>query len=63
MQQEKYNFRIDSKIGTKYSNSLYYKGTKLWDKLNNDVQFSDNIHVFKSKIEGQYNKFVKDFIV
>ena len=30
-QQEKYIFKTDSKIGTKYSNSPYYKGTKMWD--------------------------------
>ena len=46
-QQEKYIFRTDSKIGTKYSNSPYYKGSKLWNALEKDVQFADSLFAFK----------------
>ena len=34
-------FRTDSKIGTKYVNSPYYKGTKLWNSLSKEIQDSD----------------------
>ena len=33
----KYVFKVETKIGTKYSNSPYYKGTLLWDKLDKDL--------------------------
>ena len=61
-QQNKYTFKTDNKVGTKYANSPYYKGTKLWNSLDVDVQFSD-IYMFKTKIDCTYKTYVKDFIV
>ena len=40
-QQEKYVFRTETKIGKKYEESPYYQGTKLWDKLTKETQFSE----------------------
>ena len=62
-QQEKYVFRTDNKIGTKYSNSPYYKGSKLWNVLDKDVQFSDSIFLFKQHVKKMYKKYIDDFIV
>ena len=33
-QNNKCVFKTDTKIGTKYAMSPFYKGTKLWDTLN-----------------------------
>ena len=62
-QQEKYLFRIDSKIGTKYSHSPYYKGTILWNELDKDVQFSDSPALFKQHVKKKYQEYVDDFIL
>ena len=45
--QENYVFKIDTKIGRKYENSPFYIGTKLWDSLPRETQFSDNICIQK----------------
>ena len=45
-QQEKYVFKIDTKIGKKYERSSYYQGTKLWDKLPKETQFTETIYEF-----------------
>ena len=63
MLHDKYVFRIDSKLGTKYSNSPYYKGTKLWDKLTKEVQMSETIFDFKKNIDKIYKTFDKHFII
>ena len=42
-QNEKFVFRYDSKVGTKYHKSSYYKGGKLWNMLEKDVQLADSI--------------------
>ena len=59
----KYVFRIDSKIGNKYINSPFYKGTKLWDNLPDEVQKSDNIFLFKQLVGKIYKTFDKNCIV
>ena len=38
-------FCIDNKIGTKFSNSAYYKGTKLWSTLSRDSQLAETIFI------------------
>ena len=48
-QQEKYVFRTETKIGKKYEESPFYQGTKLWDKLTKETQFSENVHDLKKK--------------
>ena len=58
---QKLVFRTDSKIGTKYANSPYYKGTKLWNSLSKEIQESESIYVFKKAIRKLYSKFVKNF--
>ena len=47
-------FRTESKIGTKYENSPFYVGTKLWNILSRDVQFADNKWIFKACISKMY---------
>ena len=56
---EKGVFRIDSKVGTKYSNSPFYKGVKLWDQLTKVEQEINNIHDFKTCIRKKNSIFTK----
>ena len=35
----KYIFKTDNKVGTKYQRSPFYQGTILWNELPKDVQF------------------------
>ena len=51
---EKYVFKIDRKIGTKYQHSPFYKGTLLWNDLSADIQFSRDIFEFKKLIARKY---------
>ena len=53
-QQIKFEFKIDSKIGTKYQNSPFYKGCKLWDSLTPETQLLDSMALFKQDIKGKY---------
>ena len=62
-QQDKYIFRTDSKIGTKYATRPYYKGTKLWNVLTREIQFSESIYIFKTQIRYYYNVFDQYFYV
>ena len=50
-------FKTESKIGAKYENSPFYKGTKLWDSLNCDTQYPDNKWIFKSHMNKLYKKY------
>ena len=61
-QNNKYVFKIDTKIGTKYAMSPFYKGTKLWDTLNQEIQFSDNIFNFKTHINNMYKVFDRNVL-
>ena len=56
-------FRTDTRIGTKYANSSFHKGTILWNKLPEGVQKSESIIVFKQEINKSYKKFNKRYIV
>ena len=62
-QQEKYIFKTDAKIGTKYANSPYYKGTNLWNKFSREEQQSEDIFMFKANIKGKYNVFDKNLYI
>ena len=62
-QNEKYVFRTDIKIGVKYATSPFYKGTNLWNQLEKEIQFSDNIHVFKKHLEVYNNVFDRHFLI
>ena len=42
-QQDKYIFRTDAKIGMKYLNNPYCKGTKLWNILTREMHFSESV--------------------
>ena len=53
----KFEFKPDSKIGTKYGNSPFYRGTKLWNKLERDVQLSDNRWSFKNNMIKNYKHY------
>ena len=51
---DKYVFKTDRKIGTKYQHSPFYKGTLLWNDLSADIQFSRDIFEFKKLIARKY---------
>ena len=50
-------FKTETKIGTKYKNSPFYRGTKLWSGLSRDVQFSENKWAFKTHILKLYKTY------
>ena len=52
--QQKYVFKVDAKIGKKYERSPYLSGTHLWDKLQKNVQESENVYVYKNKVKRLY---------
>ena len=54
---DKFVFKTDTKIGTKYENSPFYRGTKLWDKLEKDVQLCDNRWAFKKFLLPLYKNY------
>ena len=53
----KFVFKTESKIGTKYENSPFYKGTKLWNVLTREVQYAENKWVFKTCINKMYKSY------
>ena len=57
-QQEKYDFKTDTKIGKKYERSPYYQGTLLWDKLPKETQFAENIFEFKKRLLPLYKEYL-----
>ena len=57
---DKFVFKVESKIGTKYENSPCYRGTKIWNSLLREVQFSDNKWVFKTHIAKLYKEYKSD---
>ena len=50
-------FKTDTKVGTKYENSPFYRGTKLWNILIRDVQFAENRWIFKGHLLKMYKKY------
>ena len=60
--QQKYVFKVDTKIGKKYERSPYYIGTRLWNKLNKDIQKSDNIYVFRNKVARLYKCYNETYV-
>ena len=53
-----FTFKTDSKIGTKYGNSPFYKGTILWNRLGCDVQLSEDRWIFKGILKKMYKQYV-----
>ena len=53
LSQQKYVVKVDAKIGKKYERSPYYIGSRLWKKLGEDTQQSDN-NVFRNKVARLY---------
>ena len=51
-------FKTDRKVGTKYKNSLYYNGTRLWNDVAKTIQFADTVGVFKQRIRPMYKIYV-----
>ena len=49
-----------SKIGTKYENSPFYMGTKLWNDLTREVQYAENKWVFKTCINKTYKSYTNE---
>ena len=56
---DKYIFKVDRKIGTKYQHSPYYKGTLLWNELPADIQTSNDVIRFKQMIGLRYRAYEK----
>ena len=50
-------FKTETRIGVKYQNSPFYKGTLSWNALSKDTQFVDNILLFKTEITKSYRTF------
>ena len=59
----KYVFKVETKIGTKYSNSPYYKGTLLWEKLDTETLDLECLVLFKKILDKLYNKFDVKMII
>ena len=55
----KFIFKVDTKIGTKYQNSPFYKGTILWNDLTPGIQFSRDIFQFKQLVGKKYPVYEK----
>ena len=56
---EKYIFKVDRKIGTKYQRSPFYMGTLLWNELNATTQFARDIFQFKQLTGKKYPVYEK----
>ena len=54
---QKFVFKTETRIGSKYENSPFYKGTVLWNKLAKDTQFLGNIFMFKIEIGKLYRVY------
>ena len=59
---EKYIFETDSKIGTKYQNSPYYKGTVFWNDLPNNLQFADTVGVLNNYFDLD-TRFMRIYVI
>ena len=51
-------FDIPSKCTTAFLNSLFYKGTQIWNILSGDVQRAMNIDVFSKRVKPMYSTYV-----
>ena len=60
--QQKYIFKVDTKIGKKYERSPYYIGTLLWNKLSKDIQTSENIFIFRNKVSRLYKCYNEKYV-
>ena len=56
---EKYIFKVDNKIGTKYQCSPYYMGTLLWNQLPVDTQKINDKIRFKKLVALRYGVYEK----
>ena len=54
----KFEFKIDSKVGTKYGNSPFFIEEQNWNMLERDVQFSENRWSFKSNMIKKYKHYL-----
>ena len=50
-------FKTETRIGSKYENSPFYRGTVFWNKLPKDTQFSEELSMFKMNIGKMYKVF------
>ena len=56
---EKYIFKVDNKIGTKYQRSPFYTGTLLWNEWPADTQKLNDIIRFKQLVSMRYRTYEK----
>ena len=55
--QQKYVFKLESKMGGKYQKSPYFLGTRLWDNIDKESQELPCKFAFKKKIDSLYKKY------
>ena len=53
----KYTFKTDNKVGTKYQRSPYYQGTFLWNELSPTEHFADTVQEFKKLVSRRYRMY------
>ena len=54
---QKFVFKSETRIGTKYEKSPFYQGTTLWNSLSQELQFCDNTSMFEIAVSKQYKVF------
>ena len=59
---QKFVFKTETRIGSKYENSPFYRGTVLWNKLPKDTRFSENLSMFKMNIGKMYKVFINPIV-
>ena len=57
---DKFVFKTETKIGTKYEKSAFYQGTKPWNNLSREIQDSEDKWIFKSQICKLYKVFTNE---
>ena len=54
---DKYTFKLDRKIGTKYQHSPFYRGTLLWNELSVHIQTANDVIRFKQLVGSRYRVY------
>ena len=54
---DKYTFKVDRKIGTRYQRSPFYRGTLLWNELSVHIQTANDVIRFKQLVGSRYRVY------
>ena len=54
---DKYTFKLDRKIGTKYQHSPFYRGTLLCNELSVHIQTANDVKRFKQLVGSRYRVY------